>query len=672
MNGRARASFCSAALLLASIGGVSAASAIAPIVYRMGDGAMPLVGPWERFEGLLPEADLASIASKTVELPARAISPGEGTPGPATYRARVRVEGGASSRLALYLPAFSGVSNVYVNGRLAYDKGRDPIAPPVVLFDAPDGEVSILLQISAGEPGLEEASAFPAFVALGDAQSVDRARMGHTVSTVILDGSFVLAGIFVLILYAFWKKNREFLAFAIFLLLAGLSKGFEGAWLFAGPAFELGKRSLELFHFVSIDILSISACFFLRSVFADRVPRSLAIPCYLVFAFLGVLELAFPGFLGFMGLAEQALCVLFGLGAAILMAVFSAQGEAKARWLLPAFLASPAAIVLRALGAGTPWNASLFDGFALAIFSCLSLLLLVKKVADTFESAESLSGYIDSVSKTVKNFIPTEFLENLDKSDLVDLRLGDHTKKEMTIFFSDIRAFTELSETLTVEENFAFINSYLSRVVPIIKENGGFVDKYIGDAIMALFAGPRGADEAIRSAIAMQGKIVEYNGHRAKMGYRPISMGVGVHTGDLMLGVVGVSDRMENTVISDAVNLASRLQAITKAFNISLAISEQSFKELEDPGSYKYRFIGKVKVKGKAAPVSVFEIFDGLAPDLFERKMKANMFFEQGMLSYYQKDFAGAMYYFRQSLEIIPEDGASSFYLDHCMNRAEQ
>jgi len=221
-----------------------------------------------------------------------------------------------------------------------------------------------------------------------------------------------------------------------------------------------------------------------------------------------------------------------------------------------------------------------------------------------------------------------------------------------------------------VEENFAFINSYLARVVPIIKENGGFVDKYIGDAIMALFPGHRGADDSIRAAIAMQTKMVEYNGHRAKMGYRAISMGVGVHTGDLMLGVVGVDERMENTVISDAVNLSSRLQAITKAFNIGLAISEQAFKELEDPGSYKYRFIGKVKVKGKAAPVSVFEIFDGISPDLFERKMKANMFFEQGMLSYYQKDFSGAMYYFKRVLEIIPEDGASGFYLDNCMSKA--
>jgi two-component system sensor histidine kinase ChiS len=151
------------------------------------------------------------------------------------------------------------------------------------------------------------------------------------------------------------------------------------------------------------------------------------------------------------------------------------------------------------------------------------------------------------------------------------------------------------------------------------------------------------------------------------VGYRPISVGVGIHTGELMLGVIGVSDRMENTVISDAVNLGSRLQAITKAFNIPLVISEQAFKELEDPGMYKYRFIGKVKIRGKAEPIAVFEIFDGIAPELFDRKMKANTFFEQGMLAYYQKDFSDAIFYFKKVLEILPEDGASTFYFENCM-----
>ena len=128
---------------------------------------------------------------------------------------------------------------------------------------------------------------------------------------------------------------------------------------------------------------------------------------------------------------------------------------------------------------------------------------------------------------------------------------------------------------------------------------------------------------------------------------------------------------MQNTVISDAVNLASRLESITKVFNISIAISDETFKSLKDPGAYMYRFIGKVRVKGKEAPVSVFEIFDGLDPLLLERKMKANNFFEQGMMSYYRKDFTDAMYQFRKVLEIMPEDGAAIFYLDNCMLKVQ-
>jgi two-component system sensor histidine kinase ChiS len=280
-----------------------------------------------------------------------------------------------------------------------------------------------------------------------------------------------------------------------------------------------------------------------------------------------------------------------------------------------------------------------------------------------------LDDLVHTMSLSMKRFIPAEFLAHLHKLDVVDLRLGDHVKKEMTIFFSDIRGFTELSETLTPEESFAFINSYLSRVVPIVRMHGGFVDKYMGDGIMALFEEGKGADEAVASAVEMQYKMIEYNGHRANMNYRPISMGIGIHTGTLMLGVVGVIDRMEGTVISDAVNLSSRLQSIAKAFNIPLVISERTFMSLEDPGKYKYRFIGKVKVKGKAAPVSVFEIFDGLPADQFERKMRANTFFEQGMMAYYQKDFNDGLFYFQRALEYMPEDGASRFYLETCLRK---
>ncbi|MDR1505807.1 MAG: adenylate/guanylate cyclase domain-containing protein [Treponema sp.] len=266
-------------------------------------------------------------------------------------------------------------------------------------------------------------------------------------------------------------------------------------------------------------------------------------------------------------------------------------------------------------------------------------------------------------------FVPREFLAILNKNSVGDLKLGDHIKQEMTIFFSDIRQFTDLSERLTPEESFAFINSYLSRIVPKITMNGGFVDKYIGDAILALFPQIDGPDMAVRAAISIQECIQEYNVHRASCGYRPLSMGIGLHTGTLMMGVVGVKDRMQNTVISDAVNLASRLESITKVFGVSLAISEETFKKLADPGSYKYRFIGKVRVKGKSAPVSIFEIFDGINPATQERKIKANMFFEEGMFHYYQKQYSEALMNFRRVREVLPDDGASAFYMDACLSK---
>jgi two-component system sensor histidine kinase ChiS len=269
----------------------------------------------------------------------------------------------------------------------------------------------------------------------------------------------------------------------------------------------------------------------------------------------------------------------------------------------------------------------------------------------------------------LSSFIPREFLAILNKGSVHELKLGDHIEQEMTIFFSDIRQFTDLSEKLTPEESFAFINSYLSRIVPEITKNSGFVDKYIGDAILALFPQADGADMAVRTAISIQERIQEYNAHRANCGYRPLSMGIGLHTGTLMVGVVGVKDRMQNTVISDAVNLASRLESITKVFGVSLAISEETFKKLSDPGSYKYRFIGKVRVKGKSDPVSVFEIFDGVDPVLQERKIKANMFFEEGMFHYYQGNHSEALMDFRKVREILPNDGASAFYMDACLTK---
>jgi class 3 adenylate cyclase len=672
----------SAICLTISLTAITAQSPTASDAFNYsGSGAVLLQGPWERYDGVARTETSTPASGERIMLPRLPLTPDftAASSHETTYRIDIRIAAGdPARRMALYIPAYAGVAAVYANGALLYDKGQGPASPPLLLAEAPDGSLSLALRLDSGSRPLEAGSTFPSFVLFGDAESVSEAQLAAGIAAASMDGFFLLLGSFVFMLFLFWRKNREFLGFSIFLLAVGAGSLFMHSAFFAYAAPPQGRLEAARLAFIGLEILALT--FLLHSLYPSRIKRALATALYAPPAVLTVAAFAASVLAG-SGLpiraalpplyaAVEIYAAAFGAATCAFLIAFAAKGDMKARWLAPAFLALLAAFALSRFGPESLLVAFLAPLAGAVLFSALVFLLLIKRVADSFESSETLTDYVASVSRAVTSFIPREFLEHLEKTDLVDLRLGDHAKKEMTIFFSDIRAFTQLSEGLTVEENFAFINSYLSRVVPIIKENGGFVDKYVGDGIMALFPGPEGPDEAIRSAIAMQTKMVEYNGHRAKMGYKPISMGVGVHTGDLMLGVVGVEERMENTVISDAVNLSSRLQAITKAFNIGLAISEKAFKELADPGIYKYRFIGKVKVKGKAAPISVFEIFDGIEPGLFERKMKANMFFEQGMLSYYQKDFAGAMYYFKRVLEIIPEDGAAGFYLDNCMNRA--
>jgi two-component system sensor histidine kinase ChiS len=653
---------------------LSSQAASSSLVYEPGAKPLLLSRVWEKFAGLLEDSALPVAGESLPRLPLEASlaellrSPQGGERGDAaTYRLKLFL-GGSSPRLySLYLPAAADYRSVSVNGQLLHRRGDSSTATEFQFTAAP-GPLSIVVQSAAGDVRPESPGLIPRFILFGEAGALQRYRVAAICLAFVQVGFFLLAGVFTLFLFMSWRKNREFLGFGLFMLAAGLFSLVRVSALFGllSPLMDLA----ESLYVAALNLQLLSLVYFIATLFPGRIKRPWRFLLYLPSLLVGALSLVFRPEARLFYLASLILYAVSFVLAALLLLRIALKGDRRAGWLLPFLLL---AVTLAALPRflSEVLGVTLFlEPAGFIVMALASMLFLVKKVGDSFDTLESLSGYADSVATTMKRFIPTEFLECLNKNDILDLRLGDHVKKDMTIFFSDIRSFTELSERLTVEENFAFINSYLARVVPLVNENGGFVDKYIGDGIMALFAGSGGADAAIRTAIQMQAKIVEYNGHRAKMGYRPIGMGVGIHTGALMLGVIGVDDRMENTVISDAVNLSSRLQAITKAFNISLAISEQSFKELADPGVYKYRFIGKVKVKGKAAPVSVFEIFDGIAPELFERKMKANTFFEQGMLAYYQKEFGDAMYYFKRVLEVIPEDGAASFYLENCIDKA--
>ena len=261
-------------------------------------------------------------------------------------------------------------------------------------------------------------------------------------------------------------------------------------------------------------------------------------------------------------------------------------------------------------------------------------------------------------------FVPNNFLKVLHMEDNYDnIRLGHCVERTMTIMFSDIRSFTALSEHMTPEQNFRFINSYFSFMGPVIRKNDGFIDKYIGDAIMALF---EDADTALATSILMIQNLFEYNRGRQQAGYAAVSIGVGLNSGPMMLGTIGEDDRMDTTVIGDVVNLASRVESLTKTYNALLLITENTFRNLKHPDKYSIRQIDTVKIRGKNEPVTIYEILDVLPPELRKQKTDIAEHFSRALDAFKGNEFEKAVKLFEHCAEHCPDDKTTLIHLDRC------
>lgn len=277
---------------------------------------------------------------------------------------------------------------------------------------------------------------------------------------------------------------------------------------------------------------------------------------------------------------------------------------------------------------------------------------------------------LSKLNVSYARFVPDEFLRFLGYDSILDVKLGDQVQEEMTVMFADIRSFTSLSEQLTPKENFDFLNDYLSRISPVIRIHKGFIDKYIGDGIMALF--PHRAQEALDAALEMFEELASYNVERQAVGYIPIQIGIGLHTGMLMLGTIGESERMEGTVISDAVNTAARMEGLTKLYGASIILSQHTLNELTEPEKYTLRYLGEVRVKGKQERTAIYEVLEPyLSPD-YAARYRGLETFEAAVKAYFKRDLTQALEGFTQVLELNPQDTAARYYQERCQHFLQQ
>ncbi len=247
-----------------------------------------------------------------------------------------------------------------------------------------------------------------------------------------------------------------------------------------------------------------------------------------------------------------------------------------------------------------------------------------------------------------------------------DLLGGKST--EATILFSDVRSFTTLTESLGAQGTVAMLNEYFTIMVDIITGEGGMLDKFIGDAIMAAFGIPIAHDDdedrAVRATIRMITELWDWNKVREKRGEMPIDHGVGLNTGMIVSGNIGSPKRMDYTMIGDGVNLAARLESACKQYSAHILISEFTRAKLR--GTYRMRDVDLVVVKGKTEPVGVYEVLDYHNDETFPNLMDAVNYFNAGVKDYRAGNFEKAVKDFHEALKANPNDKLAETYIGRC------
>jgi adenylate cyclase len=246
------------------------------------------------------------------------------------------------------------------------------------------------------------------------------------------------------------------------------------------------------------------------------------------------------------------------------------------------------------------------------------------------------------------------------------LKLGGD-RRRMSVLFSDLRGFTTLSEGLTPEQLVDVLNTYLNEMTNIVFEEGGVLDKYIGDAVMAFWNAPLDqADHAarsVRTAIRMRDKLEQMNKEGAFPKGIELKVGVGVNTGDMVVGNIGADVRYDYTVIGDSVNLASRTESLCKEYGVQIIITKNTLDMLDE--SYITRELDSVAVKGKKEPVRIFQVL-GMASEVEDSHIKFAKQFETALNHYYGRNFTEAAAECEKLLQIKPDDLTTQHLLERC------
>ena len=268
----------------------------------------------------------------------------------------------------------------------------------------------------------------------------------------------------------------------------------------------------------------------------------------------------------------------------------------------------------------------------------------------------------DKNEKFYYKFVPEKFRELLGKEKFTDLALGDAQSREFAVLFCDIRSFSLNSEMMTAKENFEFVNVIYGIAGPIIRKYGGFVDKYIGVAVMALF---ETADSAVNAGIELYKSIVLDPATAHKLKVSEINVGIGIHMGMARIGIVGEEERLAGTVISNTVNISSRLESLTKTYQTAMLITKDTLDRMTSPDTLSTRYVGMIRMEGVNEVKSVYEVLDCLEDEQKQLRQGTSDDFREAIRLFHLGKRKQSIEYLKKLVDENKADHVTHLYLDY-------
>jgi len=303
---------------------------------------------------------------------------------------------------------------------------------------------------------------------------------------------------------------------------------------------------------------------------------------------------------------------------------------------------------IRSAGFSVPIEGQVFwfTSFWLSIFLTITVALHFRSLEEAIREARDV----------FERFVPPAYLRRIAAEGLGSIRLGEADQQWVTILCCDIRGFTNLAERLSPSQLIAFVNQLFERITSIVNGWRGVIDKFLGDAVLCIFEEPDSAERAMGCGLDMLSVVKSFNTEKDLPTDHTVKIGIGIHTGPVILGTIGSSDRMDSTVLGLTVNLAKRLEELTRPLGVDMLISDQVANRLPTGDNYRLRRLGEVSVRGCSAPVSIAEVYNQDSPQVRNLKDRIEPMMSEGIELFKAGRLDVALSKFQEAQSIFPED----------------